>query len=75
MLNDTDIESDAEAVSRILTYLLEDECLDIDYEVIIEADRQTSWDSDAVVGGFRQYTYQACTQVRYHIALSLIARF
>lgn len=65
MMADETIVSDAEAIAQVLRFLMPEdmECVDIDYERIIEADRQTGWDDAAVAGGFRQYTYQACTQV------------
>lgn len=69
MMADDNIESDAEAIAEILRFLMEAECLDIDYERIIESDRQTGWDDTAVASGFRQYSYQACTQVFLLIAL------
>lgn len=68
---DEAIETDAEAISQVLRYLLEDECIDIDYERIIEADRQTGWEDPTVALGFRQYTYQACTQVNFTMLLFL----
>lgn len=59
-----DFDEPAEAVAAVIQYLLEDDqCIPIDYDEIIEADRQTGWDDPAGMGGFRQYTYLACTQV------------
>lgn len=71
VMADVTIVSDAEAIAQVLRFLLPDdqECIDIDYETIIEADRQTGWDDPAVAGGFRQYSYQACTQVFYLVTV------
>lgn len=38
-------------------------CVNIDYDAIIDAERQTEWDSPAVVVGYRQWTYQLCSQI------------
>ncbi len=58
-------ETPGAAVAAVVLYLLEDQCIDIDYDRIIESDRQTGWDDISVVNGFRQYSYMACTQVIY----------
>ncbi|KAG4065090.1 hypothetical protein HA402_007487 [Bradysia odoriphaga] len=65
MLSD-EHETPAEAVAAVVLFLAGDECIPVDYDEIIEADRQTGWDDPAVVGGFRQYTYMACTQFGWY---------
>ncbi|KAJ6649828.1 Thymus-specific serine protease [Pseudolycoriella hygida] len=73
LLDDDDHESDAHAIAAVIIYLIEfigeeqeDECIDIDYQVAIEAERQTSWNSDMALLGFRQYTYLLCTQLGWY---------
>lgn len=66
LMADDEFETPAEAVAAVVMYLLEAECIDVDYDRIIEADRQTGWDDTAVAGGFRQYTYMACTQFGWY---------
>lgn len=62
MLSD-EHDTPAEAAAAVVLYLADGQCVPVDYNDIIEADRQTDWDAPAVEGGFRQYTYMACTQV------------
>lgn len=55
----------------MVTYLLdaseyEGDCIDIDYETIVEEERRTNWDDITVEFGFRQYTYQLCTQLGWY---------
>lgn len=45
---------------------VEGACIDIDYQVAVEAERETNWDSDTVGFGLRQYTYQLCTQLGWY---------
>jgi len=73
LLADDDHESDAHAIAAVIVYLIEnigeeeeDECIDIDYQVAIAAERQTSWDAETVDFGFRQYTWQLCTQLGWY---------
>lgn len=64
ILNDT--LSDVEALAQIVVDLLGGECLVLDYETFVEEDRQTNWDAPAVVGGYRQLSYQFCTQLGWY---------
>lgn len=63
LLLDDRFDTDVEAIAGVVDFLSADECINVDYDYIIEADRQTGWDDPAVAAGFRQYTYMACTQV------------
>jgi len=70
-LLDAGHESDAHAIAAVIVYLIDEigedgQCIDIDYQVAIEAERQTSWDSDTADFGLRQYTYQLCTQLGWY---------
>ncbi|KAJ6641397.1 Thymus-specific serine protease [Pseudolycoriella hygida] len=65
-----DVIVDGEGSIESIAYILENfidvvggQCLDIDYDSIIDAERQTEWDSPAVVVGYRQWTYQLCSQI------------
>lgn len=56
--------------------LLGNECLDLSYDQFIEDDRQTNWEHPAVVSGYRQWTYQRCTQLGwYHSSNSMFQQF
>lgn len=60
-------ESSIESIAYILNNFIDidgGQCIDIDYDSIIEAERQTEWDSPAVEVGYRQWTYQLCSQVK-----------
>lgn len=64
-------ESDAARIAAVIVYLIDEigedeECIDIDYQVAIEAERDPSWDSPVVQFGLRQYTYQLCTQFGWY---------
>ncbi|XP_054770679.2 putative serine protease K12H4.7 [Lytechinus pictus] len=50
------------AVSALLS---DGECVDASYEKMISEMRETSWDSEAGVGG-RQWTYQTCTEFGFY---------
>lgn len=39
------------------------ECINIDWDYIIEAERQVEWEAPAVLIGYRQWTYQLCSQI------------
>lgn len=39
------------------------QCLEIDYDYIIDQERQVEWDAPAVAVGYRQWTYQLCSQI------------
>lgn len=59
-------ESSIESIAYILNNFIDidgGQCIDIDYDSIIEAERQTEWDSPAVEVGYRQWTYQLCSQI------------
>jgi len=63
--------SDAAAIAAVIVYLIDEigegeECIDIDYQVAIEAERQTNWDYPSNEFGLRQYTYQLCTQLGWY---------
>lgn len=71
LLDNETYESDAEAIAAVIVYLIDEigeegQCIDIDYQVVVAAERETSWDADAVDFGLRQYTYQLCTQLGWY---------
>lgn len=71
LLNDDAHTSDAAAIAAVIVYLIDElgegqECIDIDYEAAVEAERQTDWDYPVVSFGLRQYTYQVCTQLGWY---------
>lgn len=64
-------ETDIARIAAVVTYLLdaseyEGDCIDIDYETIVEEERRTNWDDITVDFGFRQYTYHLCTQLGWY---------
>ncbi|KAJ6641062.1 putative serine protease K12H4.7, partial [Pseudolycoriella hygida] len=59
-------ESSLETMAHVLYALIDPEageCINIDYESIIENERRTEWDAPAVVAGYRQWSYQRCSQM------------
>lgn len=69
--------SSAEGIAAVFVYVIDElggedeECIDIDYEAVVEGERQTQWDEPVVAFGLRQYTYQLCTQLGwYHSSTS-----
>jgi len=63
--------SDAAAIAAVIVYLIDElgdgaECIDIDYQVVVAAERETNWEDSAGNYGFRQYTYQLCTQFGWY---------
>jgi len=75
-------ESDAAAIAAVIVYLIDEiggeegQCIDIDYQVTVEAERQTAWDYPTNEFGLRQYTYQLCTQLGwYHSSTSRLQPF
>lgn len=71
-----DHPSDAHAVGAILDLLLEDDCVFIDYEIVLEEERRTEWNATTVEFGIRQWSYQSCSQfVWYHSSNSTFQPF
>jgi len=64
--------TDAAAIAAVVVYLIDEiggeegQCIDIDYQVAIESERQTAWDYPTNEFGLRQYTYQLCTQLGWY---------
>ena len=61
-----DGQSSIESIAYLLNNFIDivgGQCLEIDYDYIIEAERQVEWDSPAVAVGYRQWSYQLCSQV------------
>ncbi|XP_037043957.1 putative serine protease K12H4.7 [Bradysia coprophila] len=59
-------QSSIESIAYLLNNFIDidgGQCIDIDYDYIIEAERQIEWDSPAVAVGYRQWTYQLCSQI------------
>lgn len=57
-------ESSVESIAHVLLVLIDPEageCINIDYDDIIENERRTEWDAPAVVAGYRQWTFQLCS--------------
>lgn len=57
-------ESSVESIAHVLLALIDPEageCINIDYDDIIENERRTEWDAPAVVAGYRQWTFQLCS--------------
>lgn len=53
-----------ENVAAVLNFFLApDECIVIDQDYIIEAERQIEWDAPAVEDGDRQWSYQMCSVI------------
>lgn len=55
--------SSIDSIAYILESIIDvvgGECIDIDYDAIVDAERETEWDSPAIVVGYRQWTYQLC---------------
>lgn len=59
--------SDAEAMAAFVIHRLDGACLEIDYEQTLEEHSQTNWEDSAVVGGYRQWLYQHCTQAPFSL--------
>lgn len=58
--------SSVESIAHVLLAVIDPdagECINIDYDDIIENDRRTEWDAPAVVAGYRQWTYQLCSAI------------
>ncbi|XP_037043767.1 putative serine protease K12H4.7 isoform X3 [Bradysia coprophila] len=58
--------STVESIAHVVLAIIdpeEGECLNIDFDDIIEAERETEWDSPAVVTGYRQWTHQLCSLI------------
>lgn len=66
LIQDESAATPAEGVALIITTLLTDECIPVDYEAIVNYDRQTNLDAPAIYYGVRQATYQTCTQMGWH---------
>lgn len=51
-------------VAAVLSFFFNpDECMIIDYEYTIESERETEWNATAVEVGYRQFSYQLCSQI------------
>lgn len=51
-------------IAAVLSFFFNpDECMIVDYEFIVELERQTEWNATAVETGLRQWTYQTCSQI------------
>lgn len=62
--SESTIESIAHVLEEFLEEFLEDgQCLWLDYDYIIESDRQIDWNATSVMSGFRQWSYQVCSQM------------
>ncbi|KAG4066772.1 hypothetical protein HA402_012839 [Bradysia odoriphaga] len=47
--------------AAVLSFFFDpDECFNIDYEELIESERETEWNATSVVSGGRQWSYQLC---------------
>lgn len=58
--------STVESIAHVLYALIDPdagECINIDYDYIVENERRTEWDAPAVVTGFRQWAYQLCSTI------------
>jgi len=75
LANDTHA-SDAAAIAAVIVYVIDeigedDQCINIDYQLIVEEERKTDWEDVANDLGFRPFTYQLCTQFGwYHSSTS-----
>lgn len=53
-----------ENVAAVLSFFFDpDECMIIDYDYIIESERQIEWNATAVEVGDRQWSYQMCSTI------------
>lgn len=60
------VPSPAAGIALILSVMMEEPCINANYQAIIDFDRQTNLDAPSVRSGVRQATYQTCTQVGWH---------
>lgn len=60
-------QSPAHTIAAVLAILQNStECINFDYDQLIEVDQQVELDAIGVTSGMRQYTYQTCTQLGWH---------
>lgn len=53
-----------ENVAAVLSFFFDpEECMIIDYDYIIESERQIEWNATAVEVGDRQWSYQMCSSI------------
>ncbi|XP_037043766.1 putative serine protease K12H4.7 isoform X2 [Bradysia coprophila] len=58
--------STVESIAHVILAFIDPaagQCFNIDYDDIIENERRTEWDAPAVLSGYRQWTYQLCSQI------------
>lgn len=58
--------SSVESIAHVIYALVDvdaGECINIDYDDIIENERRTEWDAPAVAIGYRQWSYQRCSRL------------
>lgn len=71
LIDNEEHESDAAAIAAVIIYLIDElgddeECIDIDYEAAIEAERETDWEDPLPAFGLRQWTYQVCSELGWY---------